>query len=40
MQPSQPNKSQGEYLMQLPLEFFTISARSTAKMVAEFLAMY
>lgn len=36
----QPDKSHGEYLMQLPLEFFTISARSTAKMVAEFLAMY
>ena len=36
----QPDKSQGEYLMQLPLELFTISARSTAKMVTEFLAMY
>lgn len=40
IQPPHPNKSQGQYLMQLPLEFFTISVRSTAKMVADFLAMY
>lgn len=40
IQTPQPDKFQGEYLMQLPLEFFTFSARSTAKMVAEFLAMY
>ncbi len=39
-QTDHPDESQDAYLMQLPLKFFTISIRSTAKMVADFLAMY
>lgn len=35
-----PDQSQDVYLMQLPLELFTSSVRSTAKMVTDFLAMY
>jgi transposase len=40
IQTFQPDAPQNAYLMQLPLEFFILSVRSTAKMVADFLAMY
>lgn len=34
------DEPQEAYFMQLPLKFFIISVRSTAKMIADFLAMY
>ena len=39
-QTRQPDEPRETYLLQLPLEFFTISVRSTAKMATDFLAMY
>lgn len=39
-QTDQPDQAQDVYLMQLPLQLFTISFRSTTEMVTNFLAMY